>query len=42
MDYKELKILNVSTALLIKPNGKERKTNINEVKPCRTAEMVDK
>ena len=31
LDYKVLKILNDSTLLLITPNGKEGKTNINDV-----------
>ena len=41
MAYKVLKILNVSTFLLMTPNGKERKTNINDVKLCSTTELVE-
>ena len=42
LNYKVLKIINDSTPLLLTPNGKERKTNINDVKPCSTAELVEK
>ena len=37
-----LKIINDSTLLLITPNGKERKTNSHDVKPCSTTELVEK
>ena len=40
LDYKVLKILNDSTIFLITPNGKERKTNSNNVKPYSTPELV--
>ena len=39
MDYKILKLLTDSTLLLLTPNGKEIKTNINDVKPCSTREL---
>ena len=41
MDYKVLKIPNDITLLIITPNGEERKTNINDVKPCSTPELVE-
>ena len=41
LDYRVLKILNDITLLLVTPNGKERKTNNNGVKPCSTAEPVE-
>ena len=41
VDYKVLKILNDTTLLLITPNGKERKTNINDVKPCSITQLVE-
>ena len=41
LDYKVVKIINDSTLLLITPNGKERKTNINDVKYCSTTELVE-
>ena len=41
LDYKVLKILNDSTYSLMMPNEKERKTNINNVKPCSTTESVE-
>ena len=41
LDYKVLKIINDSTLFLIIPNGKERKTNINDAKPCRATELVE-
>ena len=41
LDYKVLKILNDSTLLLMTPNGKERKININDVKLCSTTELVE-
>ena len=36
MDDRLLKILNESTLLLITPNGKECKININDMKSCAT------
>ena len=39
--YKVLKIINDTTILLIMPNGRERKTNINDVKPCSTTELAE-
>ena len=36
-----LKILNEITLLLETSNGKEHKTNINNVKPCTTLELVE-
>ena len=36
-----IKILNDSTPLLITPNGKENKTNINDVKPCSTTDLIE-
>ena len=41
LDYRVLKILNDSSLLLVTPNGKERKTNINDVKPCNTSELIE-
>ena len=41
LDQRKFKILNDSTLLLVTPNGKERKTNINGVKPCSTTELVE-
>ena len=41
MDYKVLKIINDNTLLLIAPKGKESKTNINDVKPCSTTDLVE-
>ena len=41
LDYRVLKILNDSTLLLVTPNGKERKTNVNDVKPCSTTQLVE-
>ena len=35
-----LKILNDNTLFLMMPNGKERKTNINDAKPYSTTELV--
>ena len=40
LDYKALEILNDNTLLLITPNGKEKKTKIENVKPCSTTELV--
>ena len=41
LDYKVLKIISNSTHLLTIPNGKERKTNINDVKHYNTTELVE-
>ena len=41
MDYKVLKILTGSTPLLITPNGKERKTNTNDVKPYSMIKLTE-
>ena len=41
VDYRVLKILNVSTLLLVTPNRKERKTNINDVKLCSSLELIE-
>ena len=41
LDYSILIILNDSTLLSIMQNGKERKTNINNVKPCSTTELAE-
>ena len=41
LDYRVLKIFNDSTLLLVTPNGKERKTNINDVKQCGTSELTE-
>ena len=41
LGYRVLKILNCNTLLLVTPNGKERKTNVNDVKPCSTIEIVE-
>ena len=38
--YIMLKILNKGTLLLVPPNGKEHKMNINNVKQCTTLEVV--
>ena len=40
-EYKVLKIISDSTLLLIIPNGKERKTNVNDVQPCNTTELIE-
>ena len=40
LDYKELKILNDSTLLLVTTNGKEKKTDINNFKPCSTSDLI--
>ena len=39
-DYRVPKILNDRTVLLVALNGKKRKTNINDVKPCSTSELL--
>ena len=41
MDYRVLKILNKSTLLLVTPNDRECKTNINDVKPATTLELIE-
>ena len=41
IEYRALKILNDSTLLLKTHNGKERKTNINDVKPFSTAKLIE-
>ena len=41
MDYKVLKKINDSTLLLMMSNGNKRKTNIKDVKPCSTTELVE-
>ena len=41
MDYRILKILNESTLLLVTPNGRECRANINNVKPCTTLELIE-
>ena len=40
LDYYVFKILNGNTILLITPNGKERKRNINDVRSCSTVQLV--
>ena len=40
-DYRVLKILNESTLILVTPNSREHKTNISDVKPATTPELVD-
>ena len=42
LEYNILKILSDSTLMLITPNGKERKANINDVKPCSRTELIKK
>ena len=39
MDYRVL--INVSTLLLVTPNGKECETNINDMKPSSTLELIE-
>ena len=41
MDYRVLKILNESTLLFITPNCTDHKTNINDVKPATTHELIE-
>ena len=41
LDYNVLKIINDNTFLLITSNAKERKTYINDVKPCSTTQLVE-
>ena len=41
LDYRVLRILKNSTLLLVIPNAKERKTNINDAKPCSTSELIE-
>ena len=40
LDYKVLKILNGKNFLLVTANAKEKKTNINDVKPCSTSYLA--
>ena len=40
LDYMALKIVIDSALLFITPNGKERKTNINDVKPWGATEFI--
>ena len=40
-DYGVLKILNDSSLLLIMPNWKEAKTNISNIKPFSTTDIVE-
>ena len=35
------KILNESTLILVTPNVKECKTNVNDVKPCNTLKLTE-
>ena len=37
LDYSVLQMLNDSTLLLVTPDGKERKTNSSDAKPCSTS-----
>ena len=41
MDYRVLKLLNESTLLLVTPIDRKHKTNINDVKPCTTLELIE-
>ena len=41
MDSRVLNILNKSMLLLIAPNGREFKTNINYIKPATTLEHIE-
>ena len=41
LDYKELTVIDDSTLLLVMPNGKEIKTNINDVELFSTTEHVE-
>ena len=41
MNYRQLKIINQSTLLLEKANGREHKTNINNVIPVSTLEAIE-
>ena len=40
LDNRVLKIINRSTLLLVTPNGREYKTNINNVKSATTLELI--
>ena len=40
-DYRFLYQVNECTLLLLTPDGKERKTNIGDVKPCTTAQLIE-
>ena len=41
MDYRVLKLLNESSLLLVKPNRKEHKRNVDDMKPCSTLELTE-
>ena len=41
LGYKVLKLINDSTLLLVMPNVKERKTNINDIGTCSTTALVE-
>ena len=41
MDYRVLKILSKSTLLLVTPNGRKCKTNINDVSPVTTLKLIE-
>ena len=41
LDYKVSKVIKDNILLLVMPNGKERKTNINDVKPCSKIELEE-
>ena len=41
LDNRVLQLLNDSTLLLVTPDGKERKMNINDVKPCSTLKLAE-
>ena len=40
LDYQLLQNFNDSTLLLVMSDGKDRKMNSNDVKPCRTSKLV--
>ena len=39
-DWQYTLLTQYSTLLLVAPNGREHKTNINDVKPCTTLELI--
>ena len=39
--YRVLHLLKKCTLLLLTPDGKERKTNIGDVKPCTMADVIE-
>ena len=41
IDYRALKVINKSTLLFVTPNGKECKTNINDMKPYTSLEQTE-